>query len=180
MKRRIHQRTTGEKRVAGGRQLTLEFHAGDSPPVPAALLLPETACPAPGALLIHGCSSRKEHMAERVGRVLLRHGIASLAIDLPLHGTRRDPEAQQAVGYSLGSFLGTLLAAEERSVRALVVAGGGDLPSGIPFGALERTVRRRARTEGDPLVGQRAPPPSGGHRARRGLAGGATGLKAAS
>jgi hypothetical protein len=40
------------------------------------------------AVLLHGFSSRKEQMADGVGAVLLAHGIASLAIDLPLHGER--------------------------------------------------------------------------------------------
>lgn len=194
MKRQIHQQTLAEKAVPGGRQVTLEFHSGTSPRVPATLLLPAREGEAPGALLIHGYSSRKEHMAENVGRVLLRHGIASLAIDLPLHGTRRDPLAQQAlsnpldlvrhwrlavtetklavhylrarrevdstriavVGYSLGSFLAALVAGDEKVVRALVVAAGGDLPEGIPFGALARTVvdplRSVRRLGGRPLL----------------------------
>ena len=194
MKRQIHQQTLAEKEVPGGRQVTLEFHSGTSPRIPATLLLPAREGPAPGALLIHGYSSRKEHMAENVGRVLLRHGIASLAIDLPLHGTRHDPLARQAlsnpldmvrqwrlavaetrlavhylrarpevdgarvavVGYSLGSFLATLLASDEKAVRALVVAAGGDLPDGVPFGALARTVvnplRSVRRLGGRPLL----------------------------
>lgn len=194
MRRQIHQTTLGESSLAGGRQLSLHFHAGGSPAVPATLLVPHGEKPVPAALLIHGYSSRKEHMAENVGRLLLGHGIASLAIDLPLHGTRRDPVGQQAlsnplelvrlwrlavtetrlavhylrardevdagrvavVGYSLGSFLATLLAAEEKSIRALVVAAGGDLPTGIPFGALARTVvdplRSVRKLAGRPLL----------------------------
>jgi dienelactone hydrolase len=129
-----------------------------------------------------------------VGKALLRKGIASLAIDLPLHGTRRDPSARAGmgeplelirhwrlavqetrlaihflrarsevdegrvgvVGYSLGSFLATLLASEEKSVRAVVVAAGGDLPSGIPFATLARTVvdplRAVRKLKGRPLL----------------------------
>ncbi len=77
----------------GGRRIALRFgRDGDAERVPGLLLLPDAAgagCPAPGAVLLHGYSSRKEDMAELVGRGLLRHGIASLAIDLPLHGERR-------------------------------------------------------------------------------------------
>ena len=51
---------------------------------------------APGAVLLHGYSSRKELMADTVGTALLRHGIASLAIDLPLHGDREGPIQEQA------------------------------------------------------------------------------------
>jgi uncharacterized protein len=61
--------------------------AGDEK-VPAILQLPRCETPVPAALLLHGFSSRKERMAESVGRALLAHGVASLAIDLPLHGTR--------------------------------------------------------------------------------------------
>ena len=91
----IRQSTQREESVPGGRRLTLEFRAeGDA--VPALLLLPTTAVSAPAALLLHGYGSRKEHMAEGVGRALLARGIASLAIDLPLHGTRQDPLQAQA------------------------------------------------------------------------------------
>jgi len=193
MKNQIHQATLSERAIPGGREITLEFRTRDVPSVPATLLLPGTA-PAPGVLLIHGYSSRKEHMAENVGRVFLGHGLASLAIDLPLHGTRRDPVAQQAlsnpldllrhwrlalketrlaihflraraevdparvavVGYSLGSYLATMLAADEPSVQAVVVAAGGDLPTGIPFGTLARTVvdplRAVRKLKGRPLL----------------------------
>lgn len=194
MKRTIHQTTRSEKSVPGGRQLSLEFRADGSPDVPATLLLPAAAGPAPAALLIHGYSSRKEHMSESVGRALLERGIASLAVDLPLHGTRADPVQAQplrnpldavrqwrlavqetrlairylqaraevdrgrvaVVGYSLGSYLATLLAADEPAVRAVVVAAGGDLPTGTPFTTLARTVvdplRAVQKLKGRPLL----------------------------
>jgi uncharacterized protein len=167
----------------GGRRITLDFGAeGRAERVPAILLLPAADGPVPGALLLHGYSSHKEQMADSVGRVLLRHGIATLAIDLPLHGERRGSMDTQAmrnpialmsawrlaqdearlalgylgarreidvarlaiVGYSMGSFLGVLVTAREKRVRALVLAAGGDLPDGTPF---ERLVRAAA----DPL-----------------------------
>lgn len=194
MSRKILQTTKSEKRVPGGRQVTLEFRMEGAPAVPGALLLPDSDAPVSGALLIHGYSSRKEHMSESVGRALLERGIASLAIDLPLHGTRRDtvqaqsarnpleilkhwrdavresklaaaylrarPEVDAArvgvVGYSLGSFLATLLAADDAAVRAVVVAAGGDLPSQTPFSALARTVadpiRAVKKLRGRPLL----------------------------
>ena len=165
-----------EESVGGGRRFTLEFRA-EGEAVPAVLLLPAAAEPAPAALLLHGYGSRKEHMAEGVGRALLARGIASLAIDLPLHGTRQDPlQAQTArnplaiarlwrtaiedaklaigylrarrevdrqrialVGYSMGAFLGTIIAAREPAIRATVLAAGGDLPTGTPF---ENPIRR--------------------------------------
>jgi pimeloyl-ACP methyl ester carboxylesterase len=117
-------------------------------------------------------------MSEVIGMSLLRRGIASLAIDLPLHGERdgeveslsyRNPfelmqrwrlaiaetslglrfvaehpaidgERLALIGYSLGSFLGTIVAAQEPLVRAVVLAAGGDLPTRLPFAAIIRTV----------------------------------------
>src|SRR6185436_10640914 len=40
-------------------------------------------------LLLHGFSSRKEQMADSIGRALLARSVGSLAIDLPLHGSRQ-------------------------------------------------------------------------------------------
>ncbi len=91
--RLTHDRLDERPLPGGGRQLTLRFgREGDAERVPAILLLPAGAAAsrrAPAAVLLHGYSSRKEDMTELVGRGLLAHGIASLAIDLPLHGERR-------------------------------------------------------------------------------------------
>jgi uncharacterized protein len=196
---RIVQSVRAERaNPGGGRRITLEFGEERSDErVPAILLLPDGASaerPAPGALLLHGYSSHKEQMAESVGRVLLRHRIASLAIDLPLHGERRGGMDAQAmrnpmalvstwrlaqdetrlalgylgarsevdarrlalVGYSMGSFLGVLVASREQRVRALVLAAGGDLPAGTPFERLVRTVadplRAARKLDGRPLL----------------------------
>jgi fermentation-respiration switch protein FrsA (DUF1100 family) len=59
---------------------------GDS--VPAILQLPSSDHPIPAVLLLHGFSSRKERMADSIGRSLAARRVASLAIDLPLHGAR--------------------------------------------------------------------------------------------
>jgi len=194
MKKVIHQTTHGERTLPGGREVALEFRVDETPAVPATLMIPDGNVPAPGALLIHGYSSRKEHMSDIVGRVLLQHGLASLAIDLPLHGTRADPLQSQAlrnplqlmsqwrlatretrlaarflaarpeidatrtvvVGYSLGSYLAALLAAEDRSLRALVIAAGGDLPEGSPLTTIARSVadplRAVRKLDGRPLL----------------------------
>ena len=68
--------------------------------VPGILMRPDgiaANAPVPAALLLHGYSSRKERMAETVGTALGRVGIASLAIDLPLHGERgHEMDAQAA------------------------------------------------------------------------------------
>lgn len=89
---RIHQRVHAERGVPGGRRVELEFH-DDGERVPAILLLPG-ATPAAAGLLLHGYGSRKEHMADAIGRALLAHGIASLSIDLPLHGERESAVAR--------------------------------------------------------------------------------------
>lgn len=56
--------------------------------VPGILLQPGGSRLAPAALLLHGLSSTKERMSDSMGRALAARGVASLAIDLPLHGER--------------------------------------------------------------------------------------------
>jgi len=93
--KRITQRILDEQSAVGGRAVSLTFRTDDGPtatsPVPALLRLPAATEPAPAALLLHGYRSRKEDMADFVGEALLPLGIASLSIDLPLHGDRADP-----------------------------------------------------------------------------------------
>src|SRR5512133_872764 len=67
---------------------TLELAGDSGEAVPAILQLPAAQAPTPAVLLLHGFSSRKERMADSIGRMLAARGIASLAIDLPLHGAR--------------------------------------------------------------------------------------------
>ena len=88
--KRIRQSVRERTAVPGGSRLQLELRAdelGDAA-VPGILLLPDAGAPVPGALLLHGYTSRKEMMSDSIGRALLRAGIASLAIDLPMHGER--------------------------------------------------------------------------------------------
>jgi fermentation-respiration switch protein FrsA (DUF1100 family) len=186
----VHQRSARD--IAGGRRFLLSIEDGEH--MPALLLLPTARQPVPAALLLHGYNSRKERMSEVIGMSLLRHDIASLAIDLPLHGERdgeveslsyRNPfelvqrwrlavsearlglrflaqhpaidgERLALIGYSLGSFLGTVVAAEEPLVRAVVLAAGGDLPTRLPFAAVVRTVadplRAVRKLAGRPLL----------------------------
>ncbi len=62
--------------------------------LPAVFLLPDVPRPVPASLLLHGLSLNKERMTDMAGLTLLRRGIASVALDLPLHGERsrgRDP-----------------------------------------------------------------------------------------
>ena len=76
---------------------SLRLHVGDAV-VPAILLLrPRIEGPVPAALLLHGYSSRKERMADTIGRALAVRGVASLAIDLPLHGERDTPLQRQSL-----------------------------------------------------------------------------------
>ena len=60
------------------------------------------------------------------------------------------------VGYSMGSFIGVMVAAASDHVQALVLAAGGDLPEGTPFTRIVRTRRRstgrRERLDGRPLL----------------------------
>lgn len=162
--------------------------------VPAILQLPRASTPCPGVLLVHGFNSRKERMADSIGRELVRRSIASLAIDLPLHGDRdggienlslRNPLAlvqswrlavsevhgalaylakQPSIdgrriglaGYSLGSYISVIVAADDPRVNVLVLAAGGDLPDRTPFASLVRTIadpRRAVRNlAGRPLL----------------------------
>jgi pimeloyl-ACP methyl ester carboxylesterase len=183
--------------VAGGHRINLELPA-EREHVPAILQLPDGSGSSDrrcgGALLLHGFTSRKERMAEGIGRALLAHGVATLAVDLPLHGAREgsveqlslrnplqliaawrlalseiryaigyleglaavDPERLAIVGYSLGSFLAVVAAADDPRVRALVLASGGDLPDPTPFATLVRAaadpLRAARKLGGRPLL----------------------------
>jgi dienelactone hydrolase len=186
----VHERSARD--IPGGRRVLLSIEDGET--VPGLLLAPTATQRVPAALLLHGYSSRKERMAEVIGMALLRRGIASLAIDLPLHGERHgevedlsyrtpfelvqrwrlaisearlglrflgqqpsiDGSRLALVGYSLGSFLGVIVAAQEPLVRAVVLAAGGDLPARLPFAAIVRTVadplRAVRKLAGRPLL----------------------------
>ena len=87
-----------EHPVPGGRRLRVDLAVAGAA-VPGLLLLPERAGAgrAAAALLLHGYASRKELMAETIGTSLLAQGMASLAIDLPLHGERDAPIQEQAM-----------------------------------------------------------------------------------
>lgn len=70
--------------------------------VPSILLRPDGGGPFPAVLLLHGYSSSKERLSETMGRSLAVRGIASLAIDLPLHGSRDDAIIEEARANPLG------------------------------------------------------------------------------
>ncbi|HVE78469.1 MAG TPA: alpha/beta fold hydrolase [Gemmatimonadaceae bacterium] len=93
-------KVVAERAVRGGRELRLTLAlAGES--VPAVWLLPLAPRPAPAALVLHGYGSRKERMADTIGRALLARGIAALALDLPLHGERAAPDGGPGGGTPL-------------------------------------------------------------------------------
>ena len=73
--------------------LTIELAGAQ---VPSILLMPDAVGPVPAVLLLHGYSSSKELLADTMGRALAARGIASLATDLPLHGSRDDAIIQEA------------------------------------------------------------------------------------
>jgi len=73
---------------ASSKRLLVTLPVANGEGVPAILQLPSVGAPVAAVLLLHGFSSRKERMADSIGHALLLRGIASLAIDLPLHGTR--------------------------------------------------------------------------------------------
>lgn len=106
-----------ERAVRGGRRLTMQLVL-DGERVPAVFLLPDTDTAVPGVLLLHGYGSRKEHMADAVGRELLVEGLASLAIDLPLHGERERSVELAALRNPL-ALLSEWRAAVSESVSAL-------------------------------------------------------------
>ena len=179
--------------ISGGKRLTLEIPLVGQM-VPAVMLLPSATTRPPGVLLLHGYGSRKEQMADAVGRALLERRIASLSVDLPLHGERErtveidairnplvlvsqwrlalaecgaalewmseqeelDGSRLAIAGYSMGSFIGVMVAANSDHVRALVLAAGGDLPEATPFTRLVRTVadpiRSIRKLDGRPLL----------------------------
>lgn len=90
MKKKIFQTIRSERAVPGGKRILLGFRTGDES-IPAILQLPDVhdeAPPVPAALLLHGYSSNKERLADSAGKALLALGVATVAIDLPLHGER--------------------------------------------------------------------------------------------
>src|SRR4051794_24583114 len=75
-------------RELGRNKFSVELEVGGVERVPGVLQLPPVETPVPAVLLLHGLTSRKEDMASSIGHALLQRGVASLAIDLPLHGQR--------------------------------------------------------------------------------------------
>ena len=80
-------------------------------------LTPAGTASVPAVLLLHGLSSEKERMANAVGRALAERGVASLALDLPMHGerSRGNPRNVFANPLALGGAWRTAVAEIERA-----------------------------------------------------------------
>jgi dienelactone hydrolase len=63
-----------------------------------------------------------------------------LGLDYLRSHAQVDGERLGILGYSLGSFLANIVAADAPTVRAVVLAASGDLPEGLPFESLLRAV----------------------------------------
>ena len=81
---------------------------------------------------------------------------ARVAMDYLATHESVDTERLAIVGYSLGSFIANIVAADAPSVQAVVLAASGDLPQGLPFESLVRSVvdplRAVRRLGGRPLL----------------------------
>ena len=81
---------------------------------------------------------------------------ARLALEYLAQNDAVDAQRLSIVGYSLGSFLANIVAADSPDIRAVVLAASGDLPEGLPFESLLRGVidplRATRRVAGRPLL----------------------------
>jgi predicted esterase len=81
---------------------------------------------------------------------------ANVAIDYLCGRADIDGEHIGLAGYSLGAYLGVIVASRNSHVKALALAAGGDLPEQTPFAAIVRSIadpRRAARAyAGRPLL----------------------------
>jgi uncharacterized protein len=118
MKARSFSATTRRTTTARwGTQQLVELADG-SDVVPALFQLPDRPGPLPAVLLLHGLSSEKERMAEAVGKALAMRGVASLALDLPMHGERAKDSPRNAFSNPL-ALVGAWRAAVAEAERAV-------------------------------------------------------------
>lgn len=165
--KRIRQSIREHAAAEGGSRTLLELRAdelGDAA-VPGILLLPDAAEPVPAALLLHGYTSRKEKMSDTIGRALLRVGIASLAIDLPLHGERVVEGAERSGFQPLEMMRNWRLALAESSLALRYLAARREIDGarlsltgyslgsflGVSVAARERAVRALVLASGGDL-----------------------------
>ncbi len=129
-KKQILQSITTDRPIDGGREITLTFRVNDGAPVPAVFLLPARPTAIPAAVLLHGYGSHKEVMAEAFGRALFDRGIASLAIDLPLHGARSNGVQRPAAGNPMAMLQLTRTAVEDARTALHYLAARPELDRG--------------------------------------------------
>ena len=127
MKKLITQNILDDRAVPGGRCLSLTLRADDGDAIPGVLRLPAHTERAPAALLLHGYSSRKEHMADTAGVALLEHGVASLAIDLPMHGERLEVAPGRPAVDPLGVMRSWQTAQDESTLALRYLAARNDI-----------------------------------------------------
>ena len=81
---------------------------------------------------------------------------ARLALGFLVQHEGTDGDRLAILGYSLGSFLANVVAGESPEVQAVVLAASGDLPDGLPFDSIIRSVmdplRAVRRLSGRPLL----------------------------
>ena len=96
---------------------------GGTEPVPGILQLPRLDAPVPAVLLLHGFTSHKADMAALIGRALYLRGVASLAIDLPMHGERVGAPSNLPIGNPLALVTTWHLALREAGLAISHLAG---------------------------------------------------------
>ena len=157
MTKRIRQLVRDQTTIRGGTRTLLELRADElgEAAVPGILLLPAAVESAPGALLLHGYTSRKERMSDSIGKALLRVGIASLAIDLPMHGERIVAGAERGAIQPMELMRNWKLALAEASIGLRYLAARPEIDGqrlslagyslgsylGVSVAARERAVR---------------------------------------
>jgi dienelactone hydrolase len=110
----------------------------------------------------HGARSEQGLDVRSIGPMRLvgvwRSAVAEARAALEYLRTRDDIDGARLgiVGYSLGSFLANVVAADDPDVGPVVLAAGGDLPDGIPFESMVRAAVNPLRAvralEGRPLL----------------------------
>ena len=103
-------------RPLGRNKFSVELDVGGMERVPGILQHPESDQPSPAVLLLHGFTSRKEDMASSIGYALLQRGVASLAVDLPMHGQRISTGKEFSIGNPLALVDAWRLALREASL----------------------------------------------------------------
>ena len=114
-------------RPLGKNKFSVELEVGGVERVPGILQRPESDAPTPAVLLLHGFTSRKEDMASSIGYALLQRGVASLAIDLPMHGQRISTGKEFSIGNPLALVDAWRLALREASLAITYLADQQDI-----------------------------------------------------